>query len=355
MEIELNKLASEKAAHYEYVTSSQHKLDVERAEFNQQMAAARRTSEARASDLLDAEVKLKRREEELDRERSAFEARRAAAAKDLQSVEELKRSLQKEREQLIREREQLHQMASQVARVSEGLEQREEELAAHEAALEDRESALVEGFHHMKAAAGQLTQREKEIRDSLEVMDAKKISLDRMDREVLDKKIAVTSAQREHLRGSLQQGAGGPTSAGGILPGGGGSYMRLLSSVSNDNQNQPQAQQQSFQPAAKAGNSWLDSFHQQMRESYAAGLTAASLQHNLTTSGTSPTNARSPLPKEIRVAQQTLQQTRSALSRVSANQMNIQRSIQDENDFIHLLKRNPSSGAAASDARYAAL
>eukprot|EP01034_Spumella_vulgaris_P025014 gene25014-31419_t len=403
VEIELTKLSVEKGAYLEYVSSMQRKIDLERTEFTQSVNATKRSLDEKVAHAKEEEARLARLRDEILSDKAVFEQRRASALREIRDIEGTKARVGEMESNLARESDALRAMARQYQVAAEELSSQQASLDEQSAALEERELALREGFVHMKQAASTLSQRERGVHDSMLLLDGKKHDLERVDREILDRKLAGAASHREWLNTSgaminfhqnLPNGGGGlrtsqthspssPWHAQQHTPAGGqqqnedphsyrhydravppppsfhhqdgqqqqrghghnnhsNSYQYPQEEVKENvyaSQGQGQQQQQMRPHQHQGGGSWMDDFQRKLKHSYAAGVTGGDM--------TDTVGDHSPLPKELRIAQQAMKANRAALSRIGSNSVNVQMSLTSESEFLNVIRKKQQQQSRA--------
>jgi hypothetical protein len=81
----------------------------------------------------------------------------------------------------------------------------------------------------------------------------------------------------------------------------------------------------------------MDDFQRKLKHSYAAGVTGGDI-------GDNTTGDHSPLPKELRIAQQAMRASRSALSRIGSSSVNVQMSLTNESEFLSVIRKKQQAG-----------
>lgn len=197
VEIELAKLTQEKQMAYEALSSAQHKLDSERAEFNTFVSTNKRAFESTENRLKEEEQRIHRLRNEMLLERASLDERRADAMKEIEAAEELKNILQRAKQENETEKAELRRISQSYKSASEEILEQQNEIQQQKESLEERELTLREGFAQMKLAASELSHREQGIRESLQMLERKRQALERADRECMEQRVVSAAHFRE--------------------------------------------------------------------------------------------------------------------------------------------------------------
>jgi hypothetical protein len=197
VELELARLTQEKQITFEAISAAHQKLDTEKADFAIFASTSKRAIEAAENRLRDEEQRIARLRNEMLMEKASLDDRRAEAMKDIEGAEELRNILVRAQQENEAEKAELRRISQSYKAASEEVMQQQAELQEQQESLQERELALREGFAQMKLAAGDLSQREGAIRDSVQLLERKRLAVDRADRESLENRLVSAASFRE--------------------------------------------------------------------------------------------------------------------------------------------------------------
>jgi hypothetical protein len=395
LEREILQWNQEKVVQLESINTARRKVENERTELQAFVQAQKLNLENLEAGVREEEKRLQRQREELHQEKYAFEQRKLQASRELEESDETKRMLNNAAKKLHQELDAVAVQSQKMQMEQEELLQAQQELIRQREALELREQTLREGLLEMRQAASALSSQEMQVQSSMRQLDQRKRDLDSLDRDIATRRVNQATAFRESLEFHHQQQGnlaimnhsltGFPPSPPQfeqypttdlknavpplnvdedfedapetLLPSPHYHQSHLHSSkpatAKGDAAQVPMVSSfQHYPPqraapfAAPAPQSWTQAFQQQMRSAYVGSATAATTSKNASTGlglGYRPAIDVSvlpdrALPKEVRLAQRAMKETRLNLQRVSHRSLNTKLTLHSDESFLKGLR-----------------
>eukprot|EP01033_Poteriospumella_lacustris_P002245 gene2245-1645_t len=316
VEREVLQWNQEKVVQLESINTARRKVENERTELQAYLQAQKLNLENLESTVREEEKRLQRQREEFHQEKYAFEQRKLQASRDLEEADDMKRLLNNAAKKLHHELDAVAVQSHKLQMDQEELMQAQQELIRQREALELREQTLREGLLDMRQAATGLTTQELQVQSAMRQLEQRRKDLDSLDRDIATRRVSQAVAFRESLEFHQQQGHHNLNLSG---------FHQLLEYAAGSNV-PPQ--------------SWANAFQQQLRNAYigtahrpapsAFGERAGTVDFSVL-----PDRA---LPKEVRLAQRQLKETRLNLQRVSSRSLNTKLTLHNDEDFLKSLR-----------------
>ena len=197
LEIETRKQQEEKLIVSQDIQEQWRKLEADKADFAVFSRNATKSAELGMSRLKDEESRLNKLREELNSEKHLLEQRKVSAITDIQNATNIKNQIHQQYEEIKLEKQKLSQLALELQKASEEISSRDAQLNKLESSLAEREAIVQHGVIDMNEATRQLSMKESEVLNMARKLELQQGILEEVDRELIYKKLAVTTSQRE--------------------------------------------------------------------------------------------------------------------------------------------------------------